>query len=534
MLRLGLSSNLSRLSKKGAPKPPSGTRFGYALDLNGTDEYVTAPHNYKSTQLAANNSFVDWTAGIPNSWTKQGTSNGTNYIEESPADAIHIVSDGATMGVSQNILTVGERYLVEVEVTVNSGSIKVQLGGSGSANVINSTGTKIIDSYCDGTDGNLFLVRNAACNVVVSEIRVYRYVNCLDVTSTTNQITNHNNWNFEQATGFSWATGGNHAAARSSSNPKKGAYSLRATVTGAGDSTTNFISLPSSAITALNSGDQYAFHFQCYPDTADVTLNWSIGDKTGSITLTQNAFNSVRSVFSATASTVNQPIKIWFSKACSAYMDLFRLVKKQDFALSVWFKLSGTPTKNFLLFSAVVDNAGVDDYGIDVGFFGTATLYATIYSQFYHSLSNNSISDTNWHLATFVYSGTAMKLYIDGVNVDNYTFPIAEMGWPNSQIIIGKDVWGDTPYGGQIGEIQYVRFDNLALSDFDAAQYFAAGIPKSYTGGVPVIDLHMKWAGSDDAAMFTNAGTYNGTFSGVNVSQANDQVQASTTYITRD
>lgn len=532
MLRLGLSSNLPKFCKKGAPKPPAGTHWGYALDLNGTDEYVTAPHNYKATQLALNNSFVDWTAGVPNSWTRQGTVNGTNYIEEVPADSIHIVSDGATMGVSQNILTIGERYIVEVDATVNSGSIKVQLGGSGSANVINSTGTKIIDSYCDGTDGNLFLVRNAACNVVVNEIRVYHYVACLDATSITNQITSHNNWNFEQATSFAWATGGNHAAARSSANAKKGAYSLRATVTGAGDSTTNFISLPSGSITALTSGTQYAFSFYCYPDTAGVTLNWSIGDKTGSMALTQNASNFVRDNFTAGAGTVGQPIKIWFSKACSAYMDLFKLVKKQDFALSVWFKLSGTPAKNTSLFSAVMHNGSGDDYGFDLGFYGNGTLYGTLYTAGNHGVSN-VIADTNWHLATFVHSGNAIKLYVDGVNVDNFTWPMGDMGWVDS-IRIGQDVWGQTPFGGLIGEIQYVRFDKMADSDFDATQYFAAGIPKSYTGGVPAIDLHMKWAGADDAAMFTNAGTYNGTFSGGNISRADDQVQATSVYITRD
>ena len=87
-----------------------------------------------------------------------------------------VISSGEGVGAQQNILTIGKVYFITVDVVVRSGAVKVQLGSaSQTPYIISSSGTYTFARQNDGTDGNLFLVRNAACdadfdNVSVKEV----------------------------------------------------------------------------------------------------------------------------------------------------------------------------------------------------------------------------------------------------------------------------------------------------------------------------------------------------------------------------
>jgi hypothetical protein len=72
------------------------------------------------------------------------------------------------------ILTIGKRYLVTVDVTIRSGTVKVG-AGSGEA-VISSTGSYVFVLVCSG-DTNLYLSRNGACDADFDNISVREVIN---------------------------------------------------------------------------------------------------------------------------------------------------------------------------------------------------------------------------------------------------------------------------------------------------------------------------------------------------------------------
>lgn len=84
-----------------------------------------------------------------------------------------VISSGEGVGAQQNILTIGKVYFITVDVVVRSGAVKVQLGSaSQTPYIISSSGTYTFARQNDGTDGNLFLVRNAACDADFDNISV--------------------------------------------------------------------------------------------------------------------------------------------------------------------------------------------------------------------------------------------------------------------------------------------------------------------------------------------------------------------------
>lgn len=86
-----------------------------------------------------------------------------------------IVSSGASAAAQQNILTIGRTYEVWVDAVVRSGSAKIQLGSSATAAgtyVISASGRYRAVLTCDGTDGQFFLARNAACDADLDNVSV--------------------------------------------------------------------------------------------------------------------------------------------------------------------------------------------------------------------------------------------------------------------------------------------------------------------------------------------------------------------------
>ena len=145
--------------------------------ISGADVITTWTEHLEN--LLTNSDFVDWAdATVPDNWSKGGTHDANNYVEESPADDLHFVSDGTWTYIEQlSVLTIGDtvNYSIKVD-TVTSGSIKLRWGASGADTVISSTGTHTGSAVVQGsTPGNatgMIIARNAACNLVVDELIV--------------------------------------------------------------------------------------------------------------------------------------------------------------------------------------------------------------------------------------------------------------------------------------------------------------------------------------------------------------------------
>lgn len=117
-----------------------------------------------------------------------------------------------------------------------------------------------------------------------------------------------------------FATNGNHSADSNSTYKQAGTYSTAITASGAGSSSTHFISLASARFTAVKSGGFYRFQVHGYTTTADVTLTFNLGDITETVTVPTDAFGELQFDFKATASTTGN-IKLYLNKAATVYLD---------------------------------------------------------------------------------------------------------------------------------------------------------------------------------------------------------------------
>lgn len=122
-------------------------------------------------------------------------------------------------------------------------------------------------------------------------------------------------WNRGTATGNSWVD-------TCSIKKRSGNYSMKLNFDAVGSSTASFIQLNSAFFSTLVSGIKYEIKFYVMSGTASTTLSYLVGDKTGtSSTLSTTGFEEVKFEFVATASTINQPLKLYSNKAATVYID---------------------------------------------------------------------------------------------------------------------------------------------------------------------------------------------------------------------
>jgi len=110
-------------------------------------------------QKALNGEFDVWTdPTVPDYWAKVGSHNGTNYLEESPDGALHIVSDGTNVGMRQtSVLNVGSLYHYTIVVSACAGTLQLR----------NYSGTTTIKSItAAGTYTGTFVADDAGLTVM--------------------------------------------------------------------------------------------------------------------------------------------------------------------------------------------------------------------------------------------------------------------------------------------------------------------------------------------------------------------------------
>jgi len=117
---------------------------------------------------------------------------------------------------------------------------------------------------------------------------------------------------FEQA--------GNHSLDSSSIYKQAGNYSGAIIASGAGNGTTNTISLASTLFTAVTNGLNYRFQLYAYTTTANTTLTFKLGDIALTSIVSTVGMNIINLDFKATASTTGN-ILLYLDKAATVYID---------------------------------------------------------------------------------------------------------------------------------------------------------------------------------------------------------------------
>jgi hypothetical protein len=122
------------------------------------------------SDLVTNGNFSGWAdSTVPDGWTKSGTHDANNYVEES-SGGCRLVSDGTGISIFQSVVTVGKNYEITYDVVdVTSGSAKIQWGSSDPDKfIINSTGSFKYNFTANRID--IYFAKNVACDVTIDNL----------------------------------------------------------------------------------------------------------------------------------------------------------------------------------------------------------------------------------------------------------------------------------------------------------------------------------------------------------------------------
>lgn len=152
---------------------PSSQVFQSGITLDQT-EFNILGGSIQNTgvELITNGNFTNWTGDDPDGWTVFGES-GTNEVTRN-GNAARIISDGANVGIFQNILDeVNQKfYELTFDLTVVNGGLRVQNTGGYTENFTNS-GTYTRTIQATGVDGVLEFKRNTGItDITISNISV--------------------------------------------------------------------------------------------------------------------------------------------------------------------------------------------------------------------------------------------------------------------------------------------------------------------------------------------------------------------------
>lgn len=348
------------------------------------------------------------------------------------------------------------------------------------------------------------------------------------------RILHSNNRDFEGTT-TDWTGSGNHSVALSTTDKHSGLKALAVT-TGIGNAD-NSISLQSDKSLPLEPNKKYTLELWIKPGIASTTITLLIDGKTKTFTgLSATAWT--KCVFNFQASGTNSEIKLWANQSDVVYVDDVSMTQHYPTAWNIWFKTTATGS-NIVLLSK---NNGINtstSQGFAIRKSATDVVNLLIYDQSgnAYSISSGGVNcaDGKWHLATIVLDASLpdgqCKVYVDGVFIAQGSAPVGNTN-NQSSLTIGKYAYTTAGYWIEnIGELQFTRFDNISLSNFDATRYFKSGIPSGYQGGT--VTLRLKWKGQNTTDFLKDWSSFNYNISGVNLTYPADAVRGTAPYYTR-
>ena len=137
------------------------------------------------------------------------------------------------------------------------------------------------------------------------------------------------------------------------------------------------------------------------------------------------------------------------------------------FTLQVLIRTTQTSSSQVHIFGVIYDNPyKTAIFCINNGYFGLERASG-------HISTETLINDDEWHMLTAAYDGTKMRLYVDGMNVLEYTHT-----WDipsNAVICVGQWQGGGNKY---VGSITNACIYNRALSDDEIVQNWQTDVSR--------------------------------------------------------
>jgi len=326
------------------------------------------------------------------------------------------------------------------------------------------------------------------------------------------------NTGFEMDTA-GWAQVGNHSMSRTTADFQSGIACLEVVATGAG-SGSNCIYQTFAGGGQFVIGKTYTLDFWAKSVAGNTNLHFEgfSGSYPGQNLSLTGSWTRYRMTVKAVAT--NTGFVFWLGGAGTFRLDNISITEAYDFSLLAWVRTS-TVTAN----EDILNN---NSYAFRLyKQITTGRLFAAVFDgvDTVASGSNGGFADDQWHLlvGSFVRSGNA-AVYVDG-NIGLTTPAMSGLGKPTyGTMTIGAFLGGGGGlFNGLIGELQIVR--GYALSAAEIAAIYANGIPWGHAQGTVV--AHYRWRGTTDADFLKDESASGNNLTGMNVTQAADQVSGS-------
>ena len=326
-------------------------------------------------------------------------------------------------------------------------------------------------------------------------------------------ITLAANRDFEDSVG-TWTGSGNHTIVRTTGDKKAGSASGLISSSGAGDTTTNYVTLPANAFTVLVNGTKATIETWARSGTATTTLSLNIGDTTltsGNLSTTPGTFTKVVFNINVTAARIDVPFRWYLNKAVdSVFVDVNSLTQAYDIACVYKIKTSH-PSGTGTIFHG-----------------GTGSIYLEM--QISPNRQNIKLSD-----GTTIVTLTGASIPVNDGRERTFAFTLnrtgsldqyvygGAAGTAQSVVSVGKisigaffvGIFNGTInlYNGQIGDLILVRYPSLPsnIASWIAHVNTQRFIPEPPGGGTTVLRLFGKENSAYDQSgtqgVLTNTGS---------------------------
>lgn len=307
-------------------------------------------------------------------------------------------------------------------------------------------------------------------------------------------ILNANDRGFEDSVA-NWAGTGNHAIVRTTGDKRTGTASGRISSSGAGDTTSNYVTLPGNAYTIIADGNKATLEVYARSGTATTTLSLNIADTTltsGNLSTTPGSFTKVVFNYRLTAARAGAAFRWYLNKAVdSVFVDDVSLTQAYDWI--VFTKVKTSEADGVIYDYRETGASTSPGHFLSVGT-GSRVLIGSIGDNVGRVLAISTAVAGNNVDHTVAYtidrtSTTGQRFYLDGVQNGTTGNPTTVGVVRNSaSLFIGTATVGSV-YGGTIGEVLMVRYPSLPS---DIATWIAHAntqrfIPEPPGGGETVL-----------------------------------------------
>ena len=391
------------------------------------------------------------------------------------------------------------------------------------------------------TSSNYFVL-DLDANDMIANIVCQQGEGSLDLNSYE-RIYHSDNRNMTKTGGFAYTGSGNHSIDTTSTEKRTGTYSGKVISTGAGDSTTNYISLPAVNFDTLktdanNVYEKYTLELwvKSKGSSGLPRVIVKVGNQVKtSDTISNIAFEKVVFNFQSNSLVSNQPILIYLNRTDTVFVDDVTLSKAYDLSVSWWVKTS--------------TNAGA---------FWSYSQYGSVAEDGYCAYINNNQS------RLLVTDGTIMP-DVDGLNSINTSSSINGGGWNlvNNAIIRVKDSLYSqlnssaqtkllgrlgrqtttsnigfyigtlrdltAKLNGQIGHLRLTKFTDISQSNYSTtaiSNIYNRGklVQNEWTGGSPIEVAFYDWKGSTTNEILSDKSSMGNNLTGTNI-DINDRIK---------